>query len=323
MNHSRLQVLRGRDDRCHEEEHRDRRIGSCLEDRRDPPLRNNRDDRRRCDDWDRCENRDEDNQRRRHDDDVGPRHNHQPSSSPDRHRRSTTLSDEEFNGIKAHVPEFHIARWPKAFKPVPIKKYNGQTNPREWLQLYTTAIRSAGGDTFVMANYLPVCLDPAVRIWLTSLPKKLVTSWGDLNRKLIESFQATCNRPGNHFDLTKIKQRSDESLHDYIKRFCAKKNEIPNIPDQQIIAAFQGGIQSDDLIWDIGRRNHDLKLIARECFEITDKFASGKSALDDIHGKSKERRSNKPESSKKDKKRKHDNMVATVDRSQKNPRMNQ
>ncbi|GJN28804.1 hypothetical protein PR202_gb16971 [Eleusine coracana subsp. coracana] len=78
-------------------------------------------------------------------------------------------------------------------------------------------IRSAGGDSYVMANYLPVCLDPAVRIWLTSLLEQSITSWGDLNRKLIESFQATCNRPGNHFDLTQIKQKTDEPLRDYIK----------------------------------------------------------------------------------------------------------
>ncbi|GJN20276.1 hypothetical protein PR202_gb07631 [Eleusine coracana subsp. coracana] len=136
-----------------------------------------------------------------------------------------------------------------------------------------------------MANYLPVCLDPAVLIWLTSLPEESITSWGDLNKKLIESFQATCNRPGNHFDLTRIKQKTDEPLRDYIKRFCAKKTEIPNIPDQQIIVAFQGGICSDDLVREIGRRNYDLKLTVQECFEIADKFASGESALDDIRGK--------------------------------------
>ncbi|GJN34711.1 hypothetical protein PR202_gb23400 [Eleusine coracana subsp. coracana] len=206
---------------------------------------------------------------------------------------------------------------------VPIEKYDGHTNPQEWLQQYSTAIRSVGGDTFVMANCLPVCLDLAVRIWLTSLPEKSVTSWGDLNRKLIESYQANCNCPGNHFDLTRIKQKPDESLRDYIKRFCAKTTEIPNFPDQQIIAAFQGGIRSDDLVREIGRRNHDLKLIAQECFKIADKFASGESVLDDIHSKSKEKRLDKPEFSKKDKKRKHDNMVTTVDRSQKNPQTNQ
>ncbi|KAK3161145.1 hypothetical protein QOZ80_1BG0072700 [Eleusine coracana subsp. coracana] len=150
-----------------------------------------------------------------------------------------------------------------------------------------------------------------------------VTSLGDLNRKLIESFQATCDRPGNHFDLTRIKQKGDEPLRDYIKRFCTKKTEIPNVPDQQIITAFLGGIRSDDLVWEIGWRNHDLKLTAQKCFEIADKYASGESALDDIRGKGKEKRSDKPESSEKDKKRKPDNAVNTVDRFWKNPRTNQ
>ncbi|GJN36655.1 hypothetical protein PR202_gb25535 [Eleusine coracana subsp. coracana] len=174
-----------------------------------------------------------------------------------------------------------------------------------------------------MANYLPVCLDPAVRIWLTSLPEESVISWGDLNRKLIESFQATCNRPGNHFDLTRIKKKGDEPLRDYIKQFCARKTEIPNVSDQQIITTFLGGIRSDDLVREIGRRNHDLKLTAQECFEIADKYASGECTLDDIRGKGKEKRSDKPESSRKDKKRKPDNAVNTVDQFWKNPRMNQ
>ncbi|GJN40303.1 hypothetical protein PR202_gb29504 [Eleusine coracana subsp. coracana] len=196
-------------------------------------------------------------------------------------------TDDEIDGIKAYIPRLRIARWPKGFKSVPIEKYDGQTNPREWLQLYSTVIRLVGGDSYVMANYLPVCLDPAVRIWLTSLPDESITSWGDLNRKLIESFQATCNRPGSHFDLTRIKQKTDEPLHDYIKQFCAKKTEIPNVPDQQIIAAFQGGIHSDDLVHEIGRRNHDLKLTAQECFDIADKFVSSESVLDDIGEKAK------------------------------------
>ncbi|GJN16519.1 hypothetical protein PR202_gb03518 [Eleusine coracana subsp. coracana] len=197
---------------------------------------------------DQRDNDDDDHQRRRHDDDVGPRHGRCPSPSPDWHRRSSTPTDDEIDGIKAYIPTFRIARWPKGFKSVPIEKYDGQTNPREWLQLYSTAIRSTGGDSYIMANYLLVCLDPAVQIWLTSLPEESITSWGDLNKKLIEIFQANYNRPGNHFDLTRIKQKTDEPLRDYIKRFCAKKTEIPNVPDQQITATFQGGIRSDVLV---------------------------------------------------------------------------
>ncbi|GJN37163.1 hypothetical protein PR202_gb26089 [Eleusine coracana subsp. coracana] len=282
-----------RDNRLYEEEYRDWRMNDRRDDRQDnrsedgqdPPPRHNRDDRCRRDDRDCHENDDNDHQHRRHDDDVGPRHGRRATPSPDWHRRSMMPTNNEIDGIKAYIPRLRIARRPKGFKPVPIKKYVGQTNPREWLQLYSTTIWSAEGDSYIMANYLPVRLDPAVWIWLTSLPEESITSCGDLNRKLIESFQATCSRPGNHFDLTRIKQKTDEPLHDYIKRFCAKKTEIPNVPDQQIIAAFQGGIHSDDLVCEIGRRSHDLKLTAQECFEITDKFASGESALDDIRGK--------------------------------------
>ncbi|GJN03299.1 hypothetical protein PR202_ga20729 [Eleusine coracana subsp. coracana] len=81
--------------------------------------------------------------------------------------------------------------------------------------------------------------------------------------------------------------------------------------------------ESNELVREISRSNHDLKLTARECFEIADEFASRESALYDIRGKGKEKRSDKRESSKKDKKRKTENMVAAVDRTRKNPRMNQ
>ncbi|GJN41145.1 hypothetical protein PR202_gn00480 [Eleusine coracana subsp. coracana] len=243
---------RARDNRHYEEEHLDWRTNDRQDDRRedrqDSPPRDNHDDHRRCDDRDRRDNDDNDHRRRRHDDDVGPRHGRRLAPSLDWHRRSPTPIDDEIDGIKAYIPRLHITRWPKGFKPVSIRKYDGQNNPREWPQLYNTAIRSAGDDSYVMANYLQVCLDPAVRMWLTSLLEESITSWGDLNKKLIESFQATCNRPGNHFDLTRMKQKIDEPLRDYIKRFCAKKTEIPNVPDQQIIAAFQGGIRSDDLV---------------------------------------------------------------------------
>ncbi|GJN40302.1 hypothetical protein PR202_gb29503 [Eleusine coracana subsp. coracana] len=192
---------RAQDNRRYEEEHHDWRTedrrddqwNNRREDRQDPPPRDNRDNHHRRDDRDRCDNDDNDHRRRRHDDDVGLQHSHHPTPSPDWHRRSPTPTDDEIDGMKAYIPRLRIAQWPKGFKPAIIEKYDGQTNPREWLQLYSTTIRSARGDSYVMANYLLVCLDPAVRIWLTSLLEESITCWGDLNRKLIESFQATCN----------------------------------------------------------------------------------------------------------------------------------
>jgi hypothetical protein len=49
-------------------------------------------------------------------------------------------------------------RWPLNFKMLGIEKYDGSTNPAEWLEVYQLAIEAAGGDSDIMANYLLVCL---------------------------------------------------------------------------------------------------------------------------------------------------------------------
>ena len=49
-------------------------------------------------------------------------------------------------------------------------------NPTQWLQAYATAIRAIGGDTTVMANYLPVMLTPAAMSWFTSLASDSIRS---------------------------------------------------------------------------------------------------------------------------------------------------
>jgi hypothetical protein len=53
-------------------------------------------------------------------------------------------------------------QWPYGFKITRVEPYEGRMNPTQWLQAYATAIHAAGGDTSVMANYLPVMLVPTV-----------------------------------------------------------------------------------------------------------------------------------------------------------------
>ena len=42
-------------------------------------------------------------------------------------------------------------------------------NPTQWLQAYATAVHTVGGDTSVMANYVPIMLAPTIMNWFTSL----------------------------------------------------------------------------------------------------------------------------------------------------------
>ena len=54
-----------------------------------------------------------------------------------------------------------MLQWPHGFKITRVEPYEGRMNLTQWLQAYATAVRAAGGDTSVMANYLPIMLTPA------------------------------------------------------------------------------------------------------------------------------------------------------------------
>jgi hypothetical protein len=62
--------------------------------------------------------------------------------------------------------------WPLNFKTSRIENYDGSTNPAEWLEFYQLAIEAAGGDSYVMTHYLPVCLSSFTMTWILGL------SWG-------------------------------------------------------------------------------------------------------------------------------------------------
>jgi hypothetical protein len=48
------------------------------------------------------------------------------------------------------------------------------------LQVYQLTIEATGGDSYIVANSLPICLSSSARTWLMGLPRGLVCSWSDL-----------------------------------------------------------------------------------------------------------------------------------------------
>jgi hypothetical protein len=97
--------------------------------------------------------------------------------------------------------------WPLNFIPSGIEKYDGSTNPVEWLEVYQLAIEAVGGDAYVMANYLPVCLSSSARSWLLELPAESVRSWNHLCQLFTSNFYATCAHPSIDWDLASIIQK--------------------------------------------------------------------------------------------------------------------
>jgi hypothetical protein len=72
-------------------------------------------------------------------------------------------------GCAALADHLRAAAWPSKFWPHLPEKYDGTSNPLEFLLVYVTAISVAGGDTAVMATYFHVALSGPARTWLMNL----------------------------------------------------------------------------------------------------------------------------------------------------------
>jgi len=131
--------------------------------------------------------------------------------------------------------------WPRNFKLEKLKKYDGKENPENWITQIT--VRSVVGDEHVMANYFPVVLDQAGHQWLLGLPEDSFDSWEELRQVFIDNFIATCEQPGNKYDLERIRDRKNEPLHDYIRHFSDMRLKIPKISHDEAISAFIKGLR--------------------------------------------------------------------------------
>jgi hypothetical protein len=80
-------------------------------------------------------------------------------------------------GCTALADHLLAASWPPKFRPHLPEKYDGMSNPSEFLQVYVTAITTAGGNTAVMATYFHVALFGPTRTWLMNLAPRSIYSW--------------------------------------------------------------------------------------------------------------------------------------------------
>jgi hypothetical protein len=180
-------------------------------------------------------------------------------------------------GTRVFSREIRMATFPQRFRqPTTIVKYNGETDPRVWLNDYRLACELGGAtsDEAIIRN-LPLHLTDSARTWLEHLPASQIHNC-DLVRTFVGNFQGTYVRPGNSWDLRSCTQKPGESLRDFIRRFSKRCTEIPSVAQSEIVHAFLEGTTCRDLVRELGR-NPPVDL--NELFDIATSFASGEEAV--------------------------------------------
>ena len=180
-------------------------------------------------------------------------------------------------GCTAFTRNLRRVVWPVKFKPDLPPRYDGRTNPLEFLQLYTVSIQAAGGDDKVMANWLSMALKDSALSWLMNLPENTIDTWEDLCKVFVANFKGTYERALTYNDLRAVRQKPDETLRRYIQRFSQVRSKIPNIPDSHAIAAFREGVTNHRMLEKLGI--HDTLSSVVKLFNIADKCAKAEEGL--------------------------------------------
>jgi hypothetical protein len=180
-------------------------------------------------------------------------------------------------GCAALADHLRAAAWPSKFQPHLPEKYDGTSNPSEFLQLYVTAITAAGGDTAVMATYFNVALSGPARTWLMNLTPGSIYSWEELCARFTANFASAYQQHGVEAHLHAVRQEPGETLWAFISRFTKVRGTIPRITDASIITAFRHGVRDDKMLEKLATYNVEtvtmLFALAGKCARATEGHA--------------------------------------------------
>jgi hypothetical protein len=122
-------------------------------------------------------------------------------------------------GCAALADHLRATTWPSRFRPHLPEKYDGTTNPLEFLQVYVTSITAAGGDTTVMATYFHVALSGPAWTWLMNLAPGSIYSWEELCARFVVNFASAYQQHDVEAHLHAERQEPGETLQAFISCF--------------------------------------------------------------------------------------------------------
>jgi hypothetical protein len=150
------------------------------------------------------------------------------------------------------------------------EKYDGTTNPSEFLQVYVTAIMAAGGNTAVMVTYFHVALSGLARTWLMNLAPRSIYSWEELCARFVANFANAYQQHDVEAHLHAVRQEPGETLRKFISHFTKVRGTIPHISDASIITAFRQGVRDKKMLEKSA--THDVETVPT-LFALADKCA--------------------------------------------------
>jgi hypothetical protein len=173
------------------------------------------------------------------------------------------------------APHLQVTPWPTNFRAGTYPKYNGSTDPAQYIMSYQVAVASSGGDDATMAKSFIIALEGPALTWFTWLPPLSIDSWRSLRDKFLLNFQGYRPDTDALAELSLCKQLEKETLQEYYRKFLTLKSQLPSVDDQIAIHYAISGLHAGVLYSHCIR---DPPKNLQELYQLFEKYAKSESS---------------------------------------------
>ena len=166
--------------------------------------------------------------------------------------------------------QLQVSPWPANFRAGTYPKYNGSTDPAQYIMSYQVAVASSGGDDATMAKSFIIALEGPALTWYTRLPLLSIDSWRSLRDKFLLNFQGYRPDTDALAELSLCKQLEKETLREYYRKFLTLKSQLPSVDDQIAIHYAISGLRAGVLYSHCIR---DPRKNLQELYQLFEKYA--------------------------------------------------
>lgn len=123
-----------------------------------------------------------------------------------------------------------------------IEQFDGSADPADFVHVFDGRMAFYGHSDVARCQYFPTCLKGPTLMWYNNLPARFIDSWSVLKYKFKSRFSS--NKKGRRMtaSLINIRQRSNESLREYLNRFRAETIQIPDLIENLAMTFLAAGV---------------------------------------------------------------------------------
>ena len=122
---------------------------------------------------------------------------------------------------------------PLMFKMPFLDSYDGTRNPFDHIATFKTMIHLQRVPNEIMCRAFPTTLKWPVRVWFSTIPPNIVSSFEKLSKLFVNNFIRVQRHKHSSSSLLTIEQGENESLQSFITRFNKEALKVDEMDDKR------------------------------------------------------------------------------------------